>query len=199
MFAQVILCAAMLVSCDNDTDWEAKMQEAIAKGEYTEARACAAKLSCGTKEAYEKITRAQVTFLMNTGSVDQAYSIAQEEGTAFIFFESFMPKLSEVNQNIGKMKVLEYLSKVEFEAAADLSAEYCNDYNDTYNEGAAKYNSLLEQFINLVDIQGDKTFVAQLMKFVKPIVVEIKKSNGVSDGVKLSNQPLEDIKKRLSL
>ncbi|MFI3314055.1 MAG: hypothetical protein R3Y04_00120 [Rikenellaceae bacterium] len=198
MIAQVILCATILSSCDNSAEWESKMQQAIGKGDFTEARACAANMKYNDS-AYEKINRAQIAFLLNSGSIDQAYSLAQEEECANIFTELFMPKLSDIYESQGKTKTLQFLTKVEFANAPDLteSSVYSYSDNEKYNTEATKYNSLLEQFITYLEIFNNKEFATQLLKFVKPIVVNTP--GGDRKSVELSNQPQEDIKKKLGL
>lgn len=202
--ALVVLCATTFVSCDNTPKWESKMQEAIGKGDYTKARVCAASMNneYKRKEAYDRIARSQIAFLINSGNVDQAYSIAQEEGLTFIFFETFMSKLTDVYQSVGKMKVLEYLTKVEFEHVPDLTDKSWAEWDDNakYNKEATKYNTQLGQFMTYVDFQEDRAFNTQLLNFFKPTLEEATRDrNGNYGDVIVSNQAQLDIKKKLGL
>ncbi len=207
MFLQIIICATMFVSCSCSDDsakskeWEAEMQTAIGKGDFTEARACAAKAG-GWSGHYKIITRAQIAFLINSGSLDQAFSLSQEEGMVYVYFELFMPKLIDVYESKGKTEVLKNLALVQFEHVPDFDDDYISSSNDNgkYNTEATRYNTLLEQFITYIDISGDREFALQLLRFVKPLVVESPvKKDGTRDNVKLSEQPLADIKKKLNI
>ncbi len=188
---------------------EADIQQAINDGNFIRARKRASEETWkdDREKMYAKITRAQIAFLVNSGNIEQAYSIAQEENSVNVFFDAFMPALSDIYESVGKIKTLQYLVKVELSNSPDLSEKYittaagmtlgnnCGNYNDS----AIKYNTLLEQFIGYVDIRGDREFATQLLRFVKPIVVELPKKGDQGGGVELSTQPQEDIKKKLGL
>ncbi|MFI3332787.1 MAG: hypothetical protein SNI51_04950 [Rikenellaceae bacterium] len=182
--------------------------KSIETGDFSKARSAVSELNISyhlydheKEEMLSSITRAQIAFLINTGSIEQAYSIAQEENVIAVFYDSFLPKLTEVYEDQGKVKILQFLAKVEFPVAPDLTDLYVTEHNASgkYNSYASKFNSLLEQFILYVDIKGDNEFATQLLKFIKPIVTELKDEKGRSNGAVLTNQPREEIKKKLEL
>ncbi len=172
------MIAFLMIACVScNSKYRAKVEEAISKGDYTEARVCAAKLGRDyeREEANEKITRAQVANLISLQGEEVAYALAQEENMTYLFFEAYMPRIQEFYVKSGEDKVLMLLSRVEFEHRPELEDSYADmGDNSYYNDAVFKYNSLLEQFIAYLCVTDKQKFANKLVNFLKPPVVEVE-------------------------
>lgn len=186
-------------SCENESNrkerrnMESKVELAIEKGNFTDAREYAAKMTSNSN-IYKDITQAQIAYLINSKNFKQAYSLSQEENVVYTYFELIMPQIIEIYESKGKSEVLKNLALVQFEHAPDLTRSVDNN-NARYNAAITKYNSLLEQFIIYLKINNDKEFATKLLLFIKPILVNKSGNNGSE----LSDRPMRDIKNKLEL
>ncbi len=159
------------------TDYQSRIETAIGKGNYEKARKLASKIDSPYKraESYERVAIAHYTYLIDTNSEDIAYRIAQEDGFTHIFFEIYVPKISEIYQKGAKDNILLWLSRVKFKNVPNLSAGSSFSY---YNEEVSVYNATLEQFISYLCVVNDDTaFARKVVEFIKPTIENYGKND----------------------
>ncbi len=174
-------------------NYEHRIEKAISRGEYEQARKLVSKIEDqhDQEQVGERVATAQLTYLIGSGNEDIAYRIAQEDGFTTLFFEIYVPKISDIYQKGEKEKILLWLSRVQFENAPNLST---GSYYSGYNEEASAYNTTLEQFISyLCVVAGDTAFARKVVEFVKPTVAEYGKER------KLNYEAQKSIKSRYKL
>ncbi len=176
-----------------------KLQVALANYDFEEARSIAEKFDGGgisskRDEALDKVTLTQCTYMIDAGEINAAYRIAKEDDRAHIFYNAYIPRLSELYKDSGEDNVLLMLSKVEFKEV--FYPNYPDHYNNDYNKEINTYNSNLEQFILYLCATNNRSLAKKIVPFIKSIAVEDPTDD---DKSVLSNEPQRLFKRNNNL